>query len=274
VTPSAILEMIRRNRQPQARVASVTAAAAGPPMTITCQFDDGLTFQPLILGSATLPAAGAKALVIPSDAGWVYASTLLTPPGESPYLEQYLQIVHNWERVHRQDGTWYQADHGSAQFYQQGHLPQQSGGDGITPSIFYDSGAILSHGAPEALASLSALGATVQLVDMQIRRNAGGPDLVNPVMYGHTYDAGNPPAVNDPPWAPGFGPLLLPPIGRHETGRYTLPASWVTALAADTIAGIGFWAETTSDAMFSDSSWGGQVVAPMNLLLRVVYSTP
>lgn len=274
MTPQAILDMIRRNRPPQPRIAVVTAVVAGP-LVVTCQFEDGQTFQPLVLGTSPTPAVGNRVLLLPSDAGWVYLDTILTPAAPPPYQEQYLQLVNNWERAHRADGTWYQADHGSAQWFNQGHIPAQAGADGMTPSVFYDSGAILNHEAPAAFAALAAQSATVQLVDVQIRRNAGGPDLVNPVMYGHSYNAANPPsAAVAPTWAPGFGPLRLAPVGRHETARYALPATWVTALASSTIRGIGFWADTTSDAMFSDSSWDGQVVAPKNVQLRIVYSLP
>lgn len=284
MSPGAVLEMIRRSRGPVPRLAAVTAVATSPQLTVTCTFEDGSqAFQPLVLGSAATPTVGNRALLVPSDAGWIYLGTVLTPPEESPYVEQHLQIYNNWQRAHRADGTWYQLDHGylatgsytGAQSFEQGHLPSQAGGDGQTPSVFFDAGAILSHQAPQALAALAAQGATVQLVDMQIRRNAGGPDLVQPVMYGHAYDNASPPnGTVAPTWAPGFGPLRLAPIGRHETGRYVLPATWVTALAASTIKGIGFWAETTSDAMFSDRVYGGRVVAPMNLLLRVVASAP
>ena len=274
MTPQAILDMIRRNRPPQPRIAVVTAVVTGPPLVVTCQFEDGLSFQPLVLGTSPTPAVGSRVLLLPSDAGWVYLDTIVTPAAPPPYRDQYLELVNNWERVHRADGSWYQMDHGSAQFFQQGHIPAQAGADGMTPTVFYDSGAILNHAAPAAFAALATQSATVQLVDVQIRRNAGGPDLVQPVLYGHNYNAGNPPPVNDPPWAVGYGPLRLAPLGRHETARYILPTTWVTALASSTIRGIGFWATSTSDAMFSDSSWGGQVVAPMNIQLRIVYSLP
>jgi hypothetical protein len=273
MTPQATLDLIRRNRQPQARVAVVTAVVVSP-LAITCQFEDGEAFQPLVLGTSPAPAVTDRVLLVPTDVGWVYIDTLVSPAAPPPDQEIYLELVNNWERVHRADGTWYQMNHGSEQFFQQGHLPSQAGEDGMSPGVFYDSGAILDHGAPAAFAALAAQSATVQLVDLQIRRNAGGPDLVSPVLYGHNYNTANPPPVNDPPWAPGFGPLRLAPIGRFETGRYALPATWVTALAASTVRGIGFWAETTSDALFSDSEWGGQVVAPMNLQLRIVYSVP
>lgn len=274
MTPQAILEMIRRNRQAQPRIAIVTAVVASP-LSVTCQLEDGSsTFQPLVLGGAPVPGVGARVLLVPTDVGWVYVSTVATPAIEATYGELYLPLVDNWERVQRADASWYQANHGALQFFQQGHIPAQAGGDGITPSVFYDSGAILNHAAPAALAALAAQSATVQLVDIEIRRNAGGPDLVSPVLYGHNYNTANPPPLNNPPWAVGYGPLRLAPIGRFETGRYALPATWVTALAASTIRGIGFWATTTSDAMFSDSNWQGQVVAPTNIQLRITYSLP
>jgi hypothetical protein len=213
-------------------------------------------------------------LLVPADVGWVYVSTLITPAIDTAYDEQYLPLLDNWERVQRADNSWYQANHGSSQFFQQGHLPAQAGAGGVTPTVFYDSGAILNHDAPSAFAALAAQSATVQLVDIQIRRNSGGPDLASPVLYGHNYNTANPPPQNNPAWAPGFGPLRLAPLGRFETGRYALPANWVTALASGTIRGIGFWATTTSDAMFSDSHWQGQVVAPMNIRLRITYSLP
>jgi len=274
VTPQATLDMIRRNRQAQPRVAIVTAVVASP-LAVTVKFEDtGIAFQPLVLGNSTVPTVNARVLLVPADVGWVYVSTLLTPGIETAYDEQYLPLLNNWERVQRADSSWYQADHGSEQFFQQGHLPAQAGSDDLVPGVFYDSGAILNHGAPDAFAALAAQSATVQLVDIQIRRNAGGPDLVSPVMYGHNYNAANPPAESNPPWAVGFGPLRLAPLGRFETGRYALPATWVTALASGTIRGIGFWATTTSDAMFSDNSWQGQIVAPRNIQLRITYSLP
>lgn len=275
MNPSAVLDVIRRNRQPQSRVAIVTAVTTSP-LAVTVKFEDtGIAFQPLVLGNSPTPTVGGRVLLVPADVGWVYISTLLTPGIETTYDEQYLPLLDNWERVQRADTSWYQANHGAQQFFQQGHLPAQGGSDDVvSPGVFYDSGAILNHGAPDAFAALAAQSATVQLVDMQIRRNAGGPDLVSPVMYGHDYDAANPPDEDAPPWAVGYGPLRLAPIGRFETGRYALPANWVTALAAETIRGIGFWATTTSDAMFSDDSWQGQVVAPMNIRLRIVYSLP
>lgn len=277
MSPEAVLDMIRRNRQPQARVALVTATVISP-LSVTCQFEDGSpAFQPLILGSAPVPAVGARVLLLPSDAGWVYASTLITPATDSPYEEQYLQLHDNWEIAQRADASWFQINHGTGQFFSQGHLPGQAGdiSGGAAPRLYSDKGAILSHQAPAALAALAAQSATVHLVDVQVRRNTGGgPDLVSPVLYGHTYDAANPPPADNPPWAPGFGPLRLAPLGRFETGRYALPATWVTALAAGTIRGIGFWATTVADGMFSNRSYLGQDVASMNILLRLVYTLP
>lgn len=275
MTPDAVLEMIRRNRQPTARIAIVTAVTTSP-LAITVRFEEGgATFQPLILGNSTTPTVGARVLLVPANVGWVYVSTVLTPGNETSYDELYLPLVHNWEIAQRADSSWFQLDHGTAQFFQQGHLAVQAGSDDVlSPGVYYDSGAILDHAAPATFTALAAQSATIQLVDMQIRRNTGGPDLVSPVMYGHAYDAANPPPQNAPPWAPGFGPLRLSPLGRFETGRYTLPSTWVTALAAGTIRGVGFWATTTSDAMFSDDSWQGQIVAARNMHLRIVYSLP
>ncbi|MFD2792590.1 hypothetical protein ACFS27_03415 [Promicromonospora vindobonensis] len=283
-SPSATLAMILRGRQAVSRIAVVTAYTASP-RAVTCQFEtDGEEFQPIMLSSAPAPVVGERALLIPSDAGWVFASTITTPAVSNPYLETYLNIYNNWRRAHRADDSWFSQDHGyyatgsftTGQSFEQGHLPNQSGAVGVdAPRIYYDAGAIINHQAPATLDDLAADGATVHLVDMQIRRNAGGPDLVNPVMYGHSYNNGTPPPDEAAHvWAPGFGPIRLPALGRHETARYVIPESWVTALAAGTIQGIGFWADTTSDAMFSDRSYGGELVAELNLKLRIVYSTP
>ncbi|GMA26211.1 hypothetical protein GCM10025864_39700 [Luteimicrobium album] len=82
--------------------------------------------------------------------------------------------------------------------------------------------------------------------DLLWRQRVRAPRL--PVLYGHTY-TGLPSGA--PSWASGYGPMRAPAFVIGDVQVITLPAVWVTALIASTLAGIGLYDTDPSNGFMS-----------------------
>ncbi|GAA1995613.1 hypothetical protein GCM10009718_36970 [Isoptericola halotolerans] len=278
-SPAAVLEMVRRGRTPLPRIAIVTAATSGTPMSVTVRFvEGGATFRPLVLTHLPLPAVGSHCLILPADGGWVYAGAVADPSGAVDYRTVDLLLEHNWHKSNSSASPtpWQsQSDRGSSGYVEQGRWGPQEGGPGApTPTALptVDYATILLHNLA-ALDAIAAAAGTVHLVELVMTRtDLATPVQASPRMYGHQYTASSPPVVGQEPVpTPGFGPLSLPGFSSGQTARWVLPAAWTTALASSAIEGIGFYSESTADRFFSSPE--GSALA-LNARLVVTYTAP
>lgn len=269
-----VAEIAKGLLPPQGMPAVVTASSAGPPMSITCRFlASGETMQPLILSSASLPAVGSQGAVIPFAGRWLWLSNIANPPIGITYREALYGSLWTAKKARSvTSGTWvYQnivTDPNLAASIGeviQGRRPILAGGDGITQTAQEDWATLMWHDMATILGNIAAVGGTLHTAEIELYRVTfdTGPDLVSPIIYGHGHYPGNLPLVGSAPtWTVGYGPIRLPALARGETVRYPLQAAWMTAMAANTIRGVGFWAETTQDAL---TSWRGRFNAGIRL---------
>jgi hypothetical protein len=281
-SPDAVLDLIRRNRGPQARLAIVVGVQAGPPMYVAVRFvEGGDLVEPLISEQSSLPAVGAKCILVPAvGGGWVFLGSVTIPQGLF-YNEAPISIAENWAKYRSVDtGEWtfQQNRHDFGDFkytVAQGRWEPQSGAAGQpTPTNppMTEWVTILNHRMQGLLSVIAMQGGTVEKVELQMRRFDPATDYSSPVMYGHLYTYNNPPIESQPPqWVPGYGPLTLAPFSQGQTARWTLPASWVTAMATGEIAGIGFRYDGTRHRFTSE---GVEPEPWRNGVLLVSYSSP
>lgn len=281
-TPQTVAQMIRDARPPGSVMGVVTAVTASP-LSISVRFADGVdSFQPLLLSHVTTPAVGDKCWVAPMSGLWVYAGKILNPVAQVNYRIYQAPIVANWKKSRNEAGTWvYQVDAGGSSEASRGEVlqgrhPVFSGAAGQVPAGYSDWAGVLEHATN--FAAVAAASGTIHQVTISLKRVSfdSGPDLVSPVMYGHPYSlAGTLPTVGSAPaWVGGYGPLRLPPIARGEVAVYTLPASWVTAWAAGTIKGIGFFSDTVTDRLTSWRTDAETSSIGANARVLITYTVP
>ena len=230
-SPGAVLDLIRREQTPAGRYAIVTNAAAGPPVAITVRFiEGGDTFQPDVIGLPSLPAVGARCLILPVSGRWVFAGVVTAPSTAVDYRTLDVPLVNNWDKSEQVDGSWgYQQDRmatGIGEYsgaVQQGRwTPQQGSTDNPVPTNppTMRRPTVLFHNVRAALNAVAAAAGTVHMVELAMRRSdAFSAPFVSPVMRGHTYTTASPPVVGSPPtWSPGFGPLRLSPLASAAAG--------------------------------------------------------
>lgn len=282
-SPSAVLDMIRRELPAQGRYAIVTAVSAGPPVAVTVRFiEGGDTFQPDVLGQAALPSVGARALILPVAGRWVLAGVVTAPSSPPVYRTLELPLVNNWHlEQNTGTGAWWLYDyvtnwdartHGTVM---QGRWPFQGGGagDGSEPVVrpADDVTHLLYHGARAALDAIAAAAGTVHLVTLSMTRSdtLSNPQAA-PRMFGHKYTTASPPPEGSPSWVSGYGPLTLAPFQLGQTVTWTLPSTWVVALATGVLTGIAFSSTSPTDAFSASSA----TELDRHASLRLIYTAP
>lgn len=116
-----------------------------------------------------------------------------------------------------------------------------------------------------SISSALPFGATVTACKIRFKRSAflwndgstsNMAPLVSPIIYGHTRTTSTVPTTQAPAslWTPGFGPWRPGSLARGEAGQWDLPSTWLTALLAGTITGIGTWSDAIADHTWWQSS--------------------
>lgn len=253
-SPEQIAAMIARLATPRPRVGFVRAVTGS---SVTVQMDDGATTTGLgWLSSGYSPVVGDRVLAVPAASGeWFVVGKVTSSPATAlAYKTRTLERPTNawWKQdIERDTARWsYQWDQATASYeiaLFQGRQPEQAGSSGQTQPNMTRNATLLHWGT---LASLVPSGSTIAKVALRIDRPviSGGPPLVSPVLYGHTYTPGAQPVVGTAPsFAPGFGPLRLGTLARGQSGAFILPSAWVTAWLAGTLTGIGVYSPDVED---------------------------
>lgn len=263
-----VSRMIAAQTPPRSRIGVVAAVGA---TTVDVRLGGEAITAGLQYNPAYVPGVGHRVLVVPTDSDWVVVCRV--SPGASMIedAERRVKPVRLWSKaraVSLEDippGTWYSqwegANSGYAPQYAQGRFPIPSGGPGWIPR-YSDWASVAYHGS---LAAQVPSGSTITGVSLVVRRSTGGQQgapLVNPILYGHAHDVANPPVLNAAPsWVAGYGPLVYPAVAMYEETRIVLPSTWVAALLAGTIKGIGFWSDRQEQgAPYWDGGIDGDLV--------------
>ncbi|GMA26699.1 hypothetical protein GCM10025864_44580 [Luteimicrobium album] len=272
--------MVAQMLPAQPRFGFITAVDTGQQL-VTVAFEDGSTTTSLSWASSAYPspAVGDRVSVVPHTTGWLVVSKATPRPVLVPDQQVLVLPSHNYggEQEIPTDGSapgaWWWADTDatdsdfSRTFIEQGLSDAQAGDtEGHRPPYNYLHATALTY----PLAASVPSGATISQVQIILRCSStfaggsGSAHPVAPIMYAHTYTAL---PSGAPAWAPGYGPIRFPTFIIGEIQVLTVPAAWVTAWLASTIAGIGFYAPATSlDAFFShqdsdgDDSGTGQLL--------------
>lgn len=81
-----------------------------------------------------------------------------------------------------------------------------------------------------------------------------GLSYVGPVLYGHNYTA-KPADGTTPAAVPGYGPWKPGTLTPGQSATWDLPSTWLTALLAGTILGLGIYSTQAADyALFASGS--------------------
>lgn len=247
-------DMIRRMAPPQARTGFVRAVGS---RTIDVQMGDtgALAVGLGWVASNYSPAVGDLVLVVPALDGWFVQGRVTTAAALLAEETVTIQPVHQWwmqkgYSANTPQGWFYLWDMAGYGGFFQGLTPEQSGGPGYIPR-FYMSATLITWGD---IASKVPPGSTITRATMPMRRSVWDPDgFAGPVMLAHAYDTSNPPP-GDPPQASGppqfiggFGPYRPATYRPGEGGSVLIPSSFLTAMLARTIAGVGFYSEDPAD---------------------------
>jgi hypothetical protein len=113
-------------------------------------------------------------------------------------------------------------------------------------------------------AGATALSAKIRVQRVNYAYGIGG-DFVAPTIYGHAYTMLGPSGA--PAWVGGYGPWEPGSLGPEEIGVWDLPSSWLTALLAGTITGLGIYTLGAADA-------GAFEVNGLSWSIQINYSRP
>ncbi|MFC8732187.1 hypothetical protein ACFT5B_06995 [Luteimicrobium sp. NPDC057192] len=280
-SPAAVLRLAKRAQPPRPRLGFVTAVDTGAQL-VTVAFEDGSTTSSLSWASSAYPApaVGDRVSVVPHSTGWVVMSKVTPRPQLIADQQVVVPMAHNWQGFYHESNpaagwNWYDyaniTDKHEAAAAWQGRVPPQQGGAGYVQTTWDVRASILTWGA---LASLVPSGATISQVRLTLRASWVQQDAARPVLYGHAYTPASPPrdVVYDtnnnvvtpgapPSFVAGFGPLRFPSMVAGDAQTITIPSSWVTALLAGTITGLGLYSATNADGvLFANASHLANVV--------------
>lgn len=120
------------------------------------------------------------------------------------------------------------------------------------------------------LPALLPAGATVTAARVRMTRRyqegvQNGPALVSPVIYGHNRSAADPAPASAPSFVAGFGPWRPGALAYGQSASWDLPSTWLAALLAGTIAGLGVWSESAAELSY----W-----SPGSLAVEAAFTVP
>lgn len=269
-SPDDILAMVERLTPPFARIGTVTTGGATPEVSV-----DGaglVTVQHLAQG-LTLSANDRVLLVRAAGSLWVAVTKVTTPTTAVSPVTQAFAPTRVWWKGAPLAGAWnYQYEYvtdGAVPQIVQGQDYGQGGGGVSTPKPPVKYATVLYWGS---LTSLLPASSTILSVSLAFTRDSpifNQPALTYPKVYGHAYTDVSPPTIASGPVAVGgFGPLAgVAAIGAGQSTTIGLPASWVTAWAANTIRGLTLYSDQRTDVIYSNA-------LPGDIQLIVTYQPP
>lgn len=208
------------------------------------------------------PTVGDFVIVIRLQGQWIVIDKLsrnLTGPG---YIDSSLIWAPStyWNN-HTTYPTPYEAWYQTWEWAMQGGL---IGADGLP----HPAAAYAVHDT--TLASMLPAGATVTAAKVRMNRRyqdgvQNGAALVSPVIYGHNRTVASGAPSSAPSFVSGYGPWRPGTLAYSQAASWDLPSTWLTALLAGTITGLGVWSESAAELAY----WG-----PGSLAIEATFTVP